>query len=117
MHRTHGEVVDERFAREAPLLTPLRPELTVIGVRATRRVNAEDFVEYRASGYQVPPGHRGRTVVLRDDGERVHIYAVDTLLCMHPTAAGKGQTLRIGTLVPSLQRASSSIARVRSMTR
>ena len=105
VHRTHGEVVNERFAREGPLLTPLRAELTILGVRATRRVNAEGFVEYRASRYQVPPGNRGRTVVLRDDRERVHIYAADTLLCVHPTAAGKGQTLRIDTLVPSLQRA------------
>jgi len=105
VHRTHGEVVDERFAREGPLLTPQRPGLTIVGVRETRRVNAEGFVEYRASRYQVPPGNRGRTVVIRDDGERVRIYAADTLLREHPTAAGKGQMLRIGTLAPSLERA------------
>ncbi len=104
IHRTHGEVVDERFAREAPLLTPLRPELSIVGVRETRRVNAEGFVEYRASRYQVPPGNRGRTVVIRDDGQRVRIYAADTLLCEHPTAAGHGQLLRISALAPSLQR-------------
>lgn len=104
VHRTHGEVVDERFAREAPLLTGLRSGLSIVGVRETRRVNAEGFVEYRASRYQVPPGHRGRSVLLRDDGERVRIYAADALLCEHPTAAGRGQLLRINALQPSLQR-------------
>lgn len=104
IHRTHGEVVDERFAREAPLLTPLRPDLAIVGVRENRRVNAEGFVEYRASRYQVPPGHRGRTVMLRDDGIRVRIFAADALLCEHPTAAGRGQSLRLITLAPSLQR-------------
>jgi transposase len=104
VHRTHGEIVDARFAREAPLLTPLRSGLTIVGVRQTRRVNAEGFVEYRASRYEVPPGHRGRTVLLRDDGERVRIYAADALLCEHALAGGRGQTLRLATLAPSLQR-------------
>lgn len=109
VHRTHGEVVDERFAREAPLLTRLRPGLSIVGTRETRRVNAEGFVEYRASRYQVPPGHRGRTVLVRDDGERVRIYAADALLCEHPTAAGRGQLVRINALQPSLQRELQSL--------
>ena len=104
VHRTHGEVVDERFAREAPLLTRLRADLRIIGIRVTRRVNVEGFIEYRASRYEVPSGHRGRTVLVRDDGRHVRIYAADTLLCEHPTAIGRGQILRTGGLHPALAR-------------
>lgn len=104
VHRTHGEVIDERFAREAPLLTLLRPDLGVIGVRTTRRVNAEGFVDYHGSRYQVPAGHRGKTVLIRDTGEHVRIFAADALLYEHPSAAGRGQVLRIAALAPSLAR-------------
>lgn len=104
VHRTHGEVIDKRFAREAPLLTPLRADLGVVGVRKTRRVNAEGFIEYRGSRYEVPPGHRGRTVMVRDDGERVRIYAADALLYEHPTAPGRWHIMRVAGLRPSLQR-------------
>lgn len=106
VHRTHGEVVDERFAQEAPLLIPLRQDLQIVAKREARRVNAEGYVEYRSSRYQVPSGNRGRTVILRDDGERVRIYAGDKLLCEHATAIGRGQARHLPAtrLLPSLQR-------------
>lgn len=106
VHRTHGEVIEERFAREAPLLIPLRRDLQIVAKREMRRVNVEGFVEYRASRYQTPAGNRGRTVVVRDDGQRVRIYVGDRLLCEHPTAAGRGQTMYLpaAALMPSLQR-------------
>ena len=91
VHRTHGEVVEERFAREAPLLTPLRSDLQIVAKRELRRVNAEGFIEYRGSRYQVPAGNRGRTVIVRDDGELVRIYCDKKLLCEHSTAQGRGQ--------------------------
>ncbi|MGA9275094.1 MAG: IS21 family transposase, partial [Candidatus Cybelea sp.] len=60
VHRTHGEVIEERFAREAPLLTPLRSDLHIVAKRELRRVNAEGFVEYRSSRYQLPADTAGR---------------------------------------------------------
>ena len=106
VHRTHGEVIDDRFAREAPLLTPLRSDLQIVAKREPRRVNAEGFVEYRASRYQIPTGNRGRTVVVRDDGEHVRIYAGSKLLCEHPAASGRGQTYSLPgrRLHPSIER-------------
>jgi len=104
VHRTHGEVVDDRFAREAPLLTPLRADLQIIAKRELRKVNVEGFIEYRASRYEVPAGHRGRTVLVRDDGECVRIYAADVLLCEHQAAAGRGAVVRIDGLRPSIER-------------
>ncbi|MGB7047162.1 MAG: hypothetical protein WBD57_02445, partial [Candidatus Cybelea sp.] len=106
VHRTHGEVIEERFAREAPLLTPLRSDLQIVAKRELRRVNAEGFVEYRGSRYPLPAGNRGRTVIVRDDGERVRIYWDKKLLCEHPTAMGRGQVQRLpaAQLRPSLER-------------
>jgi transposase len=107
VHRTHGEVVDVRFAREAPLLIPLRRDLQIVAKRELRRVNAEGYVEYRASRYQMPVGNRGRTVVLRDDGEHIRIFSGDRLLCEHKAAAGRGQTRMLVPamlLLPSAQR-------------
>lgn len=106
VHRTHGEVVDVRFAREAPLLIPLRRDLQIVAKREVRRVNAEGFVEYRASRYEMPPGNRGRSVVIRDDGERVRISTGEKLLCEYPTAPGRGQVCHLpgGKLRPSLDR-------------
>jgi len=112
VHRTHGEVIEERFAREAPLLIPLRRDLQIVAKREVRRVNAEGFVEYRASRYEIPKGNRGRTVLIRDDGQRVRIYAGDKLLCDHPAAVGRGQTshLPAAALMPSLERELRSLA-------
>ena len=106
IHRTHGEVIEERFPREAPLLIPLRRDLQIVAKREVRRVNAEGFVEYRARRYELPKGNRGRTVVIRDDGQQVRIYAGDKLLCEHPAAPGRGQIshLRAVALMPSLER-------------
>jgi hypothetical protein len=96
-----------RFAREAPLLIPLRRDLQIVAKRELRRVNAEGYVEYRASRYQMPVGNRGRTVVLRDDGEHIRIFSGDRLLCEHKAAAGRGQTRMLVPamlLLPSAQR-------------
>jgi hypothetical protein len=97
---------------EAPLLIPLRRDLQIIAKRELRRVNVEGYVEYRASRYQVPPGHRGRTVVLRDDGEHIRIFTGDRLFCEHKTAAGRGQTrmLVLAALLPSVQRELNALA-------
>jgi transposase len=91
VHRTHKERIDERFAREAPLLLPLRSDLRIVEHTEKRVVGAEGSIAYRANRYAVPAGHRGRTVLIRDDGEHVRIYLGKQMLIEHTAAQGKGQ--------------------------
>lgn len=93
VHRTHGEVVDVRFAKEQPLLLALRPNLRIVERTETRIVCAEGTVAYRGNRYILPPGYRGQTVLVKDDGERLRVVAGKTALVEYPLAAGKGRVL------------------------
>jgi transposase len=93
VHRTHGEVVDVRFAREQPLLLPLRPKLRIVERTESRIVCAEGTVAYRGNRYTLPSGHRGRNVLVRDDGERIRISVGRLLLVEYALALGKGRII------------------------
>src|SRR5581483_2290875 len=93
VHRTHGEVIDERFERERPLLLPLRPELRIVERTESRIVSAEGNIAYRGNHYALPAGHRGRSVLVRDDGQRIRIFTGRTLLIEHPLSLGKGRLI------------------------
>jgi transposase len=88
-HRTHGEIVAERFAREQPLLLPLRAGMPAITRAARRVVTAEGMIEYETNRYEIPRGHRGQTVLVRDDGGMLRIYFGDELLCEHTISRGR----------------------------
>jgi transposase len=92
VHRTHGEVIDVRFAREQPLLLALRPKLRIVERTESRVVCAEGTVAYRGNRYTLS-GHRGRNVLVRDDGERLRIFDGRTLLVEYPLALGKGRVI------------------------
>ncbi len=94
VHRTHGEVVDDRFAREAPLLTSLPPYLRIVERTATRIVSVEGTIEYRANRYELPAGFRGRSLLVRDDGRVLRVFAGSELIYSHELVAGKGRVVR-----------------------
>ena len=102
VHRTHGEVVDVRFAKEQPLLIALRPTLQIVERTESRVVCAEGTVAYRGNRYTLPSGHRGRTVLIRDDGKRIRVLAGQTVLVEYPLALGKGRILGAVTRDPRL---------------
>jgi hypothetical protein len=106
VYRTHKERIDERFAREAPLLLPLRADLRIVEHTEKRVVGAQGSIAYRANRYAVPAGYRGRTVLIRDDGKHVGIYLGKQLLVEHTAACGKGQivhgSLQIGIPLAAL---------------
>lgn len=105
MHRTHGEVVDVRFAREAPLLLPLRAGMAIVSRTEQRVVDAEGFVSYGRNRYEMPSGHRGRTLLVHDNGASLRFYDGDSMLCEHRRLHGKGRTAlrrREGSSVPAL---------------
>jgi transposase len=91
VHRTHGEVVDVRFAREAPLLLPLRAGMTVISRSELRIVDAEGFISYGSNRYQMPRGQRGCSLLVVDNGSTLRFYSDDLLVCEHRRLHGKGR--------------------------
>lgn len=105
VHRTHGEIVDVRFAYEAPLLLPLRASMAIVSRTEQRVVDAEGFVSYGSNRYEVPPGHRGRTLLVHDNGATLRFYDGDMLICEHCRLHGKGRIARDrreGSNVPAL---------------
>jgi hypothetical protein len=98
IHRTHGERVDERLARERVLLIPLRPMPPIERV-TSRVVDAEGTITYEANRYELPRGYRGRTVVVRDDGRELRIFDREALICRHPLFVGRGEVLRRAKIV------------------
>jgi transposase len=94
VHRTHGEIIRERFVLEQPLLLPLRADMTPIERVATRVVNAEGWISYDGNRYELPLGHRGKAVLVRDDGQCLRISHHETLLCQHSKLLGQHQVAR-----------------------
>jgi transposase len=65
VHGTLGEVVAERFAREAPHLRPLPPRRFDTAYWELRRVGWDAYVEVRGNRYSVPAELAGQLVRVR----------------------------------------------------
>jgi transposase len=95
VHRTHGEVIAVRAARDRAALSPLPERPYVVCERHTRRVGKDALVSFEASHYSVPwrrvrPGSR---VELRITPAEVAIFSLgreQQLLATHPRSAGRG---------------------------
>jgi transposase len=95
VHRTHGEVIAVRAARDRAALGPLPGADYVVSERHLRRVGKDCLVSFERSMYSVPWRKVGtsRVVELRVTAERVAIHSVgrDTeLLCAHARSRTKG---------------------------
>jgi len=93
-HGTHGEMVHERFARERPLLIPLRTGMSRVQRVVTRIVDAEGAISYDANVYELPRGYRGRELTVRDDGRLLRVFAGASLVYEHALLLGRGQRAR-----------------------
>jgi len=84
VHGTVKEVVAERFARECPLLHPVRPERFDTAYREWRQVGWDAYVDVRGNRYSVPEHLAGQRVAIRIslDG-LVAIYDGDTVVARH----------------------------------
>jgi transposase len=95
VHRTHGEVIAVRAARDQAALGPLPERPYVVCERHTRRVGKDALVSFAASHYSVPwrrvrPGGR---VELRVTPTEVAIWSLgpsQQLLATHPRALQRG---------------------------
>ncbi len=109
-HRTHGEVISVRAARDRAALATLPTQPYLVSDRHLRRVGKDCLVSFEASLYSVPATaiRAGQRVELRVDGECVAIHALSgagagKLLATHavPRSAGRGSsTSGIGMACP-----------------
>lgn len=116
-HGTHGEIVEDRFAVEKPLLIPLRNGMNNVERIVTRIVDAEGAITYAANVYELPRGYRGRELTVRDDGHYIRIYAGAALVCEHKLMFGRGERTRRREITgpTTIERSTSSDVSRRSL--
>jgi transposase len=97
-HRTHGEVIGVRAARDHAALRPIPNRPYVVTDRHLRHVGKDCLVAYAGNLYSVPARrvrHR-QLVEIRASAATITIHATtpdpsgDTLLASHPRAVGRG---------------------------
>jgi transposase len=97
-HRTHGEVIGVRAARDHAALRPIPDRPYVVADRHLRHVGKDCLVAYAGNLYSVPARrvrHR-QLVEIRATAATITIHATtpeaggDTLLASHPRAVGRG---------------------------
>jgi transposase len=97
-HRTHGEVIGVRAARDHAALRPVPARAYVVVDRHLRHVGKDCLVAYAGNLYSVPARrvrHR-QLVEIRASAATITIHATtptpdgDTLLASHPRAVGRG---------------------------
>ena len=97
-HRTHGEVIGVRAARDHAALRPLPPRPYHVVNRYLRHVGKDCLVAFEANLYSVPAAkvfHR-QLVEVRASAATISLHATVpdeqgvTLLAVHPRAVGRG---------------------------
>lgn len=97
-HRTHGEVIGVRAARDHAALRPIPNRPYVVADRHLRHVGKDCLVAFAGNLYSVPARrvrHR-QLVEIRASAATVSIHATiagpggETLLASHPRAVGRG---------------------------
>ncbi|MEV0901263.1 IS21 family transposase [Actinoplanes sp. NPDC049802] len=97
-HRTHGEVIGVRAARDHAALRPIPNRPYMVTDRHLRHVGKDCLVAYAGNLYSVPARrvrHR-QLVEIRASAATITIHATtpepsgDTLLASHPRAVGRG---------------------------
>ncbi len=92
-HRTHGEVIGIRAARDRAALRPLPTAPYLVTDSHLRRVGKDCLVSFEASMYSLPARRirAGQTVEVRAGAGTVTIHELDgSLLASHPRAAVRG---------------------------
>ena len=98
IHRTHGEVIAVRAARDRAALKPLPDKPYLVTDRHLRRVGRDCLISFEASLYSLPAVkiRAGQRVEVRVGAELVAIHSLPTaagvgeLLAVHPRAASRG---------------------------
>lgn len=89
LQTTVKEVVQVRFAREAPALRPLPPVRYDTAYHEVRQLAWDGYIDVRGNRYSVPAGLVGRTVLVHIGlDETLKVYQGDTLVAEHRLSPG-----------------------------
>jgi hypothetical protein len=88
VHRTHGEVIGERAARDRAALRPLPEHPYLVAEQHLRRVGKDCLVSFESSMYSVPAR-------LVRPAQRVHVRAGDARVTIHALPADGGGLLAV----------------------
>ena len=94
VHGTTHEVVSLRFAREAPHLAALPPQVFDTSYRVYRKVHKDCTVRFESNSYVVPHTLVGKEVILRVKDTTMRIFADNDLVVTYEIAQGKGHLIQ-----------------------
>lgn len=103
-HSTHGQLVNERWQQEIPLLGSLSTTEYDTSVKVVRKVYKDCQISYNTNRYLVPYQVVGRKVLLKIKHGRIRIYDDQSLLASYPEAAGHHQVVGDRLFYEQLQR-------------
>jgi transposase len=94
VHGTTHEVVSLRFAREAPHLTALPPQVFDTSYRVYRKVHKDCTVSFESNSYVVPHTLVGKKIILRVKDGTMRIFSDDSLVVTYEIPEGKGHLVQ-----------------------
>ena len=103
-HSTHGQLVNERWQQEIPLLGSLSTTEYDTSVKVVRKVYKDCQISYNTNRYLVPYQVVGRKVLLKIKHGRIRIYDDQSLLASYSEAAGHHQVVGDRLFYKQLQR-------------
>ena len=110
-HSSHGQMVNERWQQEIPLLGALPSTDYDTSVKVVRKVYKDCQISYNANRYVVPHQVVGRKVLLKIKHGIIRIYDDQTLLASYPEAEGHHQVVGNRLFYEQLQRDRELISR------
>ena len=91
MHGTTGEIPQERWEREKPLLRSL-PDGPYLPLAAfSRRLSRDGFLSFHGNFYSVPEGINGRLLEVRPTLRELAVYQKGLHLVTHPLSFRRGE--------------------------
>ncbi|MCX5971251.1 MAG: IS21 family transposase [Coprothermobacterota bacterium] len=91
IHGTTGEIPQERWEREKPLLRSL-PDGPYLPLAAfSRRLSRDGFLSFHGNFYSAPEGVSGRLLEVRPTLRELAIYEKGRLLVTHPLSFHRGE--------------------------
>ena len=103
-HNTHGQLINERWQQEIPLLGPLPATDYDTSLKVVRKVYKDCQISYNTNRYVVPYQVVGRKVLLKIKHDMIRIYDDQKLLASYPEAQGHHQVIGNRLFYEQLQR-------------
>lgn len=110
-HATHGQLIDDRWRQEIPVLIPLPSTEYDTSIKIVRKVYKDCQISYNTNRYLVPHQMVGRKVMLKIKHGLIRIYDDQVLLASYKEAEGSNQVVGDRLFYEQLQRDQQQIRR------